>query len=100
MKYSHNYSKLEKKEYTTIRRYSKGKEGEIIMEDYPNGNHFAKIMKVERRSLEQISTDFLMKDTDCKTRMEAIDLIQSFYKVPIDEKEKLYIYYLRRAWVR
>ena len=98
MKYSNNYSKLEKNRYTTIRRYSKGKMGKNIRETYPKGWHFAKIMRIERRSLVQLSTEFLLEDTDCKTRKEAIELINSFYKKPIDEnKDKLYVYYLKRV---
>ena len=98
MKYSNNYSKLSLEEYTTIRRYSKGKVGKIVKEDYPDGWHFAKIINVERKPLIQITTEFLLADTDCKTRENAIELINSFYKKPIDEtKEKLYIYHLKRV---
>ncbi|GAH65091.1 unnamed protein product, partial [marine sediment metagenome] len=37
MKYSKRYSKLFEKEYTTIRRYPKGKVGDVINETYPHG---------------------------------------------------------------
>lgn len=98
MKYSHNYSKLEQKEYTTIRRYSKGKVGRGLTETYPGGYHFAQIVKIERKPLIQVSTELLLKDTDCETREEAIELIQSFYKKPIDYfSEKFYIYHMERC---
>lgn len=97
MKYSHNYSKLQKNEYTTIRRYPKGKIGKIVLEKYPSGYHYAEIIGIERKSCIQISTPFLLEDTDCLSRHEALDLIQSFYKKPIHYyKEKLYIYHLKK----
>ena len=98
MKYTHKYSKLDKKSYTTIRRYSKGKVGKGLIENYPGGQHGATIMKIERKPLVQISTEFLLADTDCENRQDAIDLIQSFYRTPINPyKDKLYIYYIRRS---
>jgi len=97
MKYSSNYGKLYKPYYTTIRRYSKGKMGDFVKEIYPNGVHSAQILRVERKTLNEITTEFLLADTDCKTRKEAIRLIESFYKKPIDrQREKLYIYYLQK----
>lgn len=98
MKYSKKYSKLLNNKYTTIRRYSKGKVGKTIVETL-NGTilHFAKIIKIERKTFIQISTELLLNDTGCNTRKQAFDLIQSFYKKPINPyKDKLYIYHLRR----
>jgi hypothetical protein len=97
MKYSEKYRKLDKEEYTTIRRYSKGKVGDCVKEKYPNGTHNAKIIKIEKMSLSQIPTRLLLEDTDRETREEAIHLIQSFYYKPIDiKKEKIYVYFLRK----
>lgn len=98
MHYSKKYSKLFNEEYTTIRRYPHGKVGKITPEDV-NGKllHFAKIMKIVRKPFIQIPTELLLKDTDCSYRKEAFDLLQSFYKKPINPyTEKLYIYHLRR----
>lgn len=98
MIYSKKYPKLLNKEYTTIRRYSHGKIGKITVETI-NGFllHFAKIIKIERKPFIQISTELLLKDTDCRTRKQAFDVLQSFYTKPINPyREKLYIYHLRR----
>jgi len=97
MRYSRDYAKLKVSNYTTIRRYSKGKIGDIILETYPSGEHYAKIIRIERRALDEIYLTELMFDTDCDSRKEAYGLIQSFYKKPIDfENEKFYIYYLKK----
>ena len=96
MKYSHKYSKLDKKEYTTIRRYSKAKLNDIVREMYPGGFHYAKVYKIQRKSFNQMSDDFIFNDTDCNNREEAIKLFNSFYKKILDENEKLYIYFLRK----
>ncbi len=97
MKYSHKYKKLEKDVYTTIRRYPKGKKGDVIMETYPGGHHKAVIHDVFRIPLSFLGTGFLKLDTDCDTRQDAIDLIKSFYKKPIDlDREKFYVYIIKR----
>jgi len=100
MKYTHKYSKLSVHKYTTIRRYSKGKVGDVILETYPEGKHYAKIIKIERKALDDIYwTDLLFDTADiCGTRKEVYDLFQSFYKKPIDfTNEKFYIYYLKKV---
>lgn len=97
MKYSHHYSKLDQKIYTTVRRYKKGNEGDIVNETYPDGSHKAEILLEILRSLDKMETTFLLNDTDCNTREEAIELINSFYKKPIDLDEKLFVYILQRV---
>lgn len=97
MRYSLNYKKLYKDEYTTIRRYSKGKAGDTVREVYPNGKHDARIIMVQRKTINGMTEKFLQDDTDCATKQDAIDLLQSFYRKPIDHaKERLYVYYLKR----
>ena len=97
MRYSHNYAKLKVHNYTTIRRYPKGKVGDIVLEIYPEGKHFSKIVKIERKTLGQLLLTELMFDTDCNTRNDAYDLFQSFYKKPINfHKDRFYIYYMEK----
>ena len=97
MKYSHDYSKLQKEEYTTIRRYSKGKIGDLVLETYPSGQHYARIIKIVKKPLAKLSTNFLISDTDLNNRLEIYSLFQSFYTKPINfTNEKFYIYYLKR----
>lgn len=98
MKYSHNYNKLKKKEYTTIRRYPKGKVGKRVMEIYPGGMHPSKIIEVKRIILAFTDLSILQLDTDLETREEIYALFQSFYKTTIDfENEKFYLYQMRKS---
>lgn len=98
MKYSSDYSKLNRNNYSTIRRYSKGKVGDIVFETYPKGKHKARILSIERSALDNIPIQILIADTDLFSRKEIYDLFQSFYKKPIDfAKEKFYIYFLERV---
>lgn len=98
MKYSHDYSKLKEDEYTTIRRYPKGKVGDVKLEDYPVGKHWAKIMGIDRKSLVQIPLELLQKDTDLETRTEIYALFQSFYRKKINPyKDKWYIYNMKKV---
>ena len=98
MKYSEDYFKLQQNEYTTIRRYKKGKVGEIVSETYPSGSHYAKIIKVEKKTLDELDEMFLYHDTGYSEREGSYKIIQSFYRKPIDFKnEKFYIYYLKKV---
>ena len=97
MKYSKKYTKLNRQRYTTIRRHPKGKRWAIVLETYPGGMHFAKIIDIRRRTFIQLSLKLLQKDTDCVTKQEAFDLFNSFYKKPINQfSEKLYIYTMQK----
>ena len=99
MIYSHDYTKLQRLYYTTIRRYNKGyKVGDIITERYPSGQHKAKIMDIKKETLDNLSNSFLYEDTDCLIRENVYKLFQTFYKKPIDfEKEKFYVFYLKKV---
>jgi hypothetical protein len=97
MKYSHNYSKLDRFVYTTIRRYNKGKVGDIVLERYPKGKHYAKIFRIERLALDDITIQILIADTDLFGRDRIYELFQSFYSKPIDfTNERFYLYYMER----
>ena len=98
MKYSKHYSKLDQNKYTTIRRHSKGKVGDVVLETYPDGKHKANIVDIKRQTINEMSFTFLYTDTDCITREEAKNLIQYFYRKPIDfDKEKFYVYFLEKV---
>lgn len=85
-------------EYTTIRKNNHGyKVGDIIYEMYPNGVHRAEIIDIEQETLNNLSIDFLRKDTDLETRTDVYKLFGSFYGSPLDfRKDKFYIFYLRK----
>jgi hypothetical protein len=97
MKYSKNYSKLDTIFYTTIRRYHKGKIGDILLETYPKGEHYAEIIGIRKFTLNEIPIQTLIADTDLFNRKEIYDLFQSFYSKPIDfDGEKFYLYQMRK----
>lgn len=85
--------------YTTIRRYKKANEGDIVPETYPDGSHHARVISEIRRSINEMETKFLLNDTDCKTRKEAIELLNSFYQKLIALDEKLFVYILQKVKV-
>lgn len=98
MKYTHKYKKLSRDKYTTIRRYSKGKVGDVVLEIYPGGSHKAKIIKIERKTINGLPFHVLYLDTDCITRQGVRELFQSFYGKEIDfDKEKFYLYHLKKV---
>ena len=98
MKYSHDYSKLKLDEYTTIRRYPKGKVGSLQHEYYPAGQHWARIIEIDRKTLVQTPLGLLQKDTDLETRTEIYRLFQSFYRKKITPfNDKWYIYRMTRV---
>ncbi len=98
MKYSKHYTKLDKDEYTTIRRYRKAKNGTVVKETYPDGEHNALICEMWMTALKNLSLEFLQNDTDKKTRKGAYALIQSFYRKKIDfNKEIFTIYFMRKT---
>ena len=98
MKYSHNYSKLDSIYYTTIRRYPKGKVGDVVLETYPKGQHYAEILSIERETLDMTAPQVLYADTDKSNRIDVYNLFQSFYKKTIDfVKERFYIYRMKKV---
>ena len=97
--FSHHYSKLDGKEFPTIRRRDKKyKIGQIRFIRLHDGN-FKKALIIYKnvKAFMDIPTDFLLKDTDKKTREEAVRLFNSFYRNPISPDEKMIIIVLR--WV-
>ena len=102
MHYKKHYSKLDDNEYTTIRRYGKGRKVGYIIPEVVDSvfSHYVEIKAIFRRTFNNIPLKLLLKDTDCDTREEAFDLLQSFYPKEIDKKkEKLYIYHLIKVKV-
>lgn len=101
MHYSKHYSKLDDKIHTTIRRRKKGKEIGYIVPEFVNGNFlsYVEILEIHRKTMSEIPLSLLLRDTDCETPEEAINLIQSFYEKPIKETEKLYIFKVKKVKV-
>lgn len=56
-----------------------------------------RIVQVSKRKLSELSTEFLMKDTDCINREASIKLLNSFYQNPIQNEELMTILILE--WI-
>jgi hypothetical protein len=100
IKFSHFYSKLKDKRFSTIRRYqSDYAEGQIRPIMGPSGIlGRAKITKITRKKLADLSDLFLHLDTGMENREKAIRLLNSFYVKPIQPDEILTILILE--WVK
>ncbi|UJG43608.1 MAG: ASCH domain-containing protein [Candidatus Heimdallarchaeum endolithica] len=102
LKFSHLYTKIDDLQsgqtITTIRRRLKGIQINDCIYVKLNNRYLciAKIVKIEKKKLKDISTDLLKKDTDKKTRQEAVQLLNSFYRNKITEDEELFIFYLKK----
>ena len=99
MNYSKHYSKLDEDEYTTIRRYKKGRKVGMIEEEILNYRVLqrVRIERIVRMTFNNMTTELLLKDTDCKTRKDAFELLQAFYIKPIDKaRERLFVFYLKK----
>ena len=97
MKYSHDYKKLNKDLYTTIRRYKKAKVGDTVLETYPSGKHLVFVVAESRFTLDELPLGLLQEDTDIEEWEAIFKLFQSFYKKPIDIfKDRFYLYVLSK----
>ena len=95
IKFTHHYTKLELPVFTTIRKKGRKYKPETkVLIKAPKGNFNAVILDVERVKLKDLSTDFLMADTDKKTREDAVKLLNSFYRKPITENEELQVLFI------
>jgi len=90
------YSKLEKQAFTTIRRYDHYEVGQVYLITTTRGAFYARLARKEKQALRDLPTVFLLRDTDCETREEALQLLNSFYRKPISEDEQLTILYLEK----
>ena len=80
VEFSHEYSKLEHDVFSTIRLHDKGlKIGEICNIKTPSKAFKAKLINKDHVKLAELSTEFLINDTDTETRKEALDVLNSFY---------------------
>lgn len=90
IKFTHDYPKLDDEKFTTIRRYGgRYKVGEVYEVKAPSQRFIAFLVSKEKKTLEEMSTAFLCYDTNTANREEAIKVLNSFYKKPISETEKL-----------
>ena len=100
LRFSQHYSKLDRSTFTTIRRtkrhFMEGQEIEIVG---PTGSlGIAVVIAISYQSLNEMETAFLLADTDCHTREDAITLLNSFYSPAIPPNELLTVLTLR--WLK
>lgn len=97
IKFSHDYSKLEKNTFVTIRRYDRYELSQHITVKTPTRSFPAIIIAKTKARLEQLSDGFLLQDTDTKSRADAIKVLNSFYRKPITDDEVLTILIIEKV---
>jgi hypothetical protein len=99
MKFSHDYSKLQDRLFTTIRagqpRYSPGHE---ILCQTPTRTIKAMVIEARITNLPDLSLEFLRYDTDQRSasKKEVIDWILKLYQSPPDPIGNWTVYLLER----
>jgi hypothetical protein len=79
MKFSKNYTKLNKKSFTTIRKnLGFYKVGQIINIYTPTNQFKAKIFQIDRITKEKITESVALFDADC-SRQELINMLEIWY---------------------
>ena len=98
MNYNKYYSKLDNIHYTAIREHRNGRViGDIEPEKVKRKViHYVKILRIEEKRLNELSTDFLCKDTDGISRDDALRILQSFHKRDIMHIPYWYIFYMEK----
>jgi hypothetical protein len=90
------YAKLSEGLFITLRKRPQCFAGEIVevtIKKSPVYFH-AQCLQVIPLPLEELSDELLQFDTDCSTRKEAINLLQSFYRNKIEPTTKFYLHIL------
>ncbi|MGC9781739.1 MAG: hypothetical protein HZR80_21035 [Candidatus Heimdallarchaeota archaeon] len=97
--FSKNWSKLQEKQFTTIRKRKMAKIRWInkVINRATKEEFDVSCHRIDKLSLQEIPTDLLLKDTDSKTREEAITKIQSFYRKPLTDDTIFYVHYLEKV---
>lgn len=96
LKFSKDYSKLEDRVFTTIRRYDRYKVGEIVSVKTPTKQFHVLILHKFKSKAKDLHKEFLCYDTDTDNLIEAINVLNSFYKKPINDFEKMTILILEK----
>lgn len=92
------YKKLENDVFITLRRKPQCFAGEkvtVVIKGLPNV-FYAKCLQLLKVSLNELSNDLLLFDTDAITRSEAIELIQSFYRKELKDDEVLILHIMEK----
>ena len=91
--FSENWSKLNDRLFTTLRKTCSLKQNEKIQVYIKptNNRFFATVLYKSYQNLSSISDSLITYDTDTKTREEAIKVFQQFYHLPIIGENQFYL---------
>ena len=95
--FSHEYTKLDYHFFPTIRRYDHYPVGVIHRITSPKRKFNAILLLKVKMKLKDIPTPFLCYDTDTINRKEAIETLNSFYKIEIRDEETLTILFFEKT---
>lgn len=94
--FSNNYSKLSQSAFSTIRLTDIYKTDKIYWIKTPQRWGKAKLIFKHQRKLSELATEFLMQDTDTKTRSDAIAVLKKYFTMLTDET---ILTILRLEWI-
>ena len=96
MNFARNYPKLWEPKFSTLRRYNKWSEKAFVpVKVFRKYIYHAFVQHRQRLTLADIPLTILLKDTNTESRKCALQLINSFYQIPIDPiREKLNLYWM------
>ncbi len=83
--FSKDWSKLNERLISTLRKRCKYEEGEEVIIHSPSHNFIAKILQIVNVDLNTFPEPLLCYDTDTKNKSDALKVIQSFYRNDILE---------------
>lgn len=95
--FKENYSKQNNQNFPTIRLNNSYKEGKVYFVRFPSKTGNAKCTFTHSKKLAEIPDEFLVKDTDTKTREEAITHLKKYYP---DLKAETKCYISVFCWVQ
>jgi len=97
IKFSKDYSKLEKSSFTTIRHpfSTKYNEGEIYRVKSPSNSFKVECVNAGIVAIGQLTDKFLMQDTDAKSRHYALEELFSFYP-DLDHCSEVLVVFLKQ----
>lgn len=97
IKFSKDYSKLEKPQFSTIRHplSTKYNESEIYLVKSPSHNFKVECVNTGIVAIGQLTDKFLMQDTDTKSRHYALEEVMSFYP-DLDHCSEVLVVFLKQ----
>jgi len=95
IKFEKHYSKLDDKEFTTIRTGRKDILDEIVKIKSPETEFLAKCVNIKYVKMSNINSDLLKKDTDTKYASYAMNELRQYYP-KLDWGAYVYVYYFEK----